>query len=250
MRWIVVAVLAMFLFLTASVVTFAKGKVTKETVISGNKKRTYYLFIPDSISSARPAPLIVLLHGSNRDGMSLVDKWKDIADKERIVLAGPNSINSSGWGMPEDGPEFLYDLVESLRAKYPINQLRLYLFGHSAGASFALEISLMESEYFAATAVHAGALPAEAYSFTDYSKRKIPLAIFVGDKDESFPLTVVLATTEMLKTGGFPVVLNEIPNHNHWYYDLAPEINRGAWEFLKNHELPNEPRYQQIRFKK
>ena len=37
----------------------------------------------------------------------------------------------------------------------------MYLFGHSAGAGQALYLSLLESEYFAATAVHAGALRTE-----------------------------------------------------------------------------------------
>ncbi len=48
--------------------------------------------------------------------------------------------------------------LKSLKTKYPINPRRVYLFGHSAGAIFALHMSLMESQYFAAAAVHAGAL--------------------------------------------------------------------------------------------
>ena len=49
---------------------------------------------------------------------------------------------------------------KTLKSKYPINPRRVYLFGHSAGASFALHMSLMESQYFAAAAIHAGALRA------------------------------------------------------------------------------------------
>jgi len=32
--------------------------------------------------------------------------------------------------------------------------------------------------------------------------------------------------------------------HDHWYYDLAPQINRDAWDFLKRHELNEDPRYE------
>jgi hypothetical protein len=32
--------------------------------------------------------------------------------------------------------------------------------------------------------------------------------------------------------------------HDHWYYNLAPEINRDAWDFLKRHELNENPRYE------
>jgi hypothetical protein len=47
---------------------------------------------------------------------------------------------------------------------------------------------------------------------------------------------------------GFAVQLTEMPNHDHWDYDLAPKINREAWEFLKKHELTEDPRYEQHQF--
>lgn len=229
---------------------YAEGKTTKETITSGNKQRTYYLFVPKDSGSAKTLPLIVLLHGSRRDGLSLVDKWKDLAEKEGILLAGPNSIDSSRWAWPDDGPGFLRDLIEDLKLKYPLSARRVYLFGHSAGASFALQMSLVESEYFAATAIHAGALSPEGYSMTQYAKRKIPMAIWVGDRDAFFPLALVRATRDALVSHGFSLELTEMPNHDHWYYDLAPKINRNAWDFLKKHELPSAPRYEQYEFQR
>jgi poly(3-hydroxybutyrate) depolymerase len=133
------------------------GKIVKQSIRSQGRNRTFYLFVPENISAAQPAPLIVLLHGSGRNGLSLVEKWKDIAAKEGIVLAGPDSTNSNTWSSKDDGPDFLRDLVESFKSKYPINSRRIYLFGHSAGAVYSLTLSMIESEYFAATAVHAGA---------------------------------------------------------------------------------------------
>lgn len=229
-------------------VTYGKGKVTKEIIASQDTKRSYYLFVPEKLSTSKPLPLIVLLHGSNRNGLSLVDKWKDLADKEEIVLAGPDAKDSSRWAAPQDGPDFLRDLVEDIKLKYPINGRRVYLFGHSAGAGFALQISLLQSEYFAATGVHAGALSPEGYSLTEYAKRKIPMAIWVGDRDPFFPLDVVRKTRDALISKGFSLQLTEMPNHDHWYYDLAPKINRDVWEFLKGHELSTDPHYQQFRF--
>ncbi|PYS77522.1 MAG: hypothetical protein DMF67_07020 [Acidobacteria bacterium] len=223
----------------------AADKISKETLDSHGKKRTYYLFVPGSVSAATPAPLVVLLHGSGRNGLSLVEKWKDLAGAEGFILAGPDASDPQGWRTPEDGPDFIRDLVEVLRAKYPVNARRVYLFGHSAGAVFALDLSMMESEYFAAAAVHAGAWRGEEeFSFIDYAKRQMPLAIFVGDRDQYFPLGSVKATEAALKGRGFPVELTIMKGHDHWYYDLAPEINRNAWAFLKRHELNEEPRYE------
>jgi poly(3-hydroxybutyrate) depolymerase len=223
---------------------FAKDDITKELTTSQGRTRVYYLYVPSTLKASTTAPLIVTLHGSNRTGVTLVEKWKDLAKKEGIILAGPDASNLRGWGSPQDGPDFLRDLVEELKAKYPVNPKRVYLFGHSAGASFALQISLMESEYFAGTAIHAGALMKDDAELMDMAKRKIPISIQVGDSDEYFPLKIVRATRDALKNAGFSVDLVEIPNHDHWYYDQASKFNQTAWEFLKKIELNAEPKYQ------
>jgi predicted esterase len=223
----------------------AADKITKESIESQGKKRTYYLMVPDSAKASASVPLIVLLHGSGRNGFSLMEKWNEIASREGFIIAGPDSRDSQGWQIPGDGPGFIHDLVETLRAKHPINPRRIYLFGHSSGAVFALNLSMMESEYFAATAVHAGSWrTGREFSAMDYAKRKTPLAIIVGDKDAFFPLQSVMSTETALKAGGFPIEVKVMKGHDHLYYNIAPQINRDAWDFLKRHELSEAPKYQ------
>jgi predicted esterase len=240
LRWIAIIPLGLLLTLSAQ----ASEKVLKDSFLSRGKSRTVYLFVPDSITSAQPAPLIVLLHGSGHNGLSLVDKWKDLASREGFIIAGPDSADPSVWSPTADGPDVLRDLVEQLKAKYPINQRRIYLFGHSGGAVYALTVSMLESEYFAATAVHAGAWrQTNEFKLIDVAQRKIPIAIWVGTIDPFFPLKAVHATRDALQAQGFPIEVNEMAGHDHWYYDLAPKINQNAWEFLKKYELPSEQRY-------
>ena len=69
----------------------------------------------------------------------------------------------------------------------------MYLFGRFAGAGQALRLSLLESEYFAPAAVHAGALGEGAGQYTERAQRKIPIAIFVGTSGQLFPLPMVRA---------------------------------------------------------
>ena len=226
----------------------ANDEITKGLITSKGITRAYYLYVPSTVKASSPAPLIVMLHGSGRVGISLVEKWKDLAKKEGFIIAGPDSLDTRVWSMPQDGPDYLRDLVEELKTKYPVNPRRVYLFGHSGGAIFALVMSLMESQYFAATAIHAGALPPEGRDLIDTAKRKIPIFIQVGDSDQSFPLKTVRATRDELNAKGFSVELTELPGHDHWYYDLAPKINRTAWDFLKKYELESDPVYRKFNF--
>jgi poly(3-hydroxybutyrate) depolymerase len=222
--------------------TSSKSKITKQTIEFGGKKRVYYLYLPDKVTSN--APLILTLHGSGRDGLSLVEKWKDIADREGFILAGPNANNSAEWSLTDDSANFLREIVEQLKTTYSIDPKRVFLFGHSAGAVYALILSMSQSEYFAATAVHAGSWRSdEELNYVAFAKRKIPIAIFVGDVDQYFPIDSVKKTEEWLKSNQFPVQVTVMKGHNHWYYDLAPGINRNAWAFLKQHSLNAEPKF-------
>jgi len=239
------ALLCLLIFFTPIALVQDKlGKIVKESIISNQKKRNYYLFVPATVKAS--TPLIVLLHGSGHNGLSLVEPWKDLATKEGFIIVGPDAASGGGWSAPRDGPDFLHDLVEALKSKYSINPRRIYLFGHSAGAVFALMMSTAESEYFAATAIHAGAFRTpDEYKTISNATRKIPLAIWVGTNDAFFPLADVRATRDAFQSKGFTIEVTEMPGHTHWYYDLAPSINQRAWEFLKKYELTSEPRYSQ-----
>lgn len=227
----------------------AKDQIVKNALVSEGEKRSHYLFAPDSVNQTKPAPLIVLLHGSGRNGRVLIEHWQKLAEQEGIVLAGPDSRNSAGWSIPEDGPRFLYDLIEELKSKQPVDPRRVYLFGHSAGAIFGLFMSALESEYVAAAAVSAGAVRKENYALLDGAERKTPVAMFVGTKDPLFPLAEVRRTRDAFTQRGFPVELTEVAGLDHNYYSRSAEINAKAWEFLKKQRLAEEPKYKAHQFK-
>ena len=224
-------------------VVHAAEKTSKHTVISNGAGRTYYLFVPDSAKD-KPAPLIILLHGSGRDGKILVDHWESLAKKEGIILAGPDATARAGWGMSEDGPPLLRDLLEAINEKQAVDLKRVYIFGHSAGAIHGLKIGILESEYFAAVAVHAGALEPQFGLYMKRAPRKIPIAIWVGTNDSFFPLAPVRATRDALNQQGFNAELTEITGHTHDYYGRSSWINKHVWDFLKDKHLDNDPQYQ------
>jgi hypothetical protein len=200
-----------------------------------------------SMFDSRASTYDIVTVGSGHNGLSLVGKWKDLAAKEGVIIVGPDSQDPSRWSTPVDGPDFLRDIVENVKSRYSIDPRRVYLFGHSGGAVFALYMSLLESQYFAAAAIHAGALRPND-PVIGQAKRKTPIAICVGSRDPLFPVASVRGTQDDLNKQGFAAELTVIPNHDHWYYDLAPKINADAWEFLKKHQLNEDPQYEQYRW--
>ena len=164
----------------------------------------------------------------------LIDGWQDRRGGQFVLRPI----------LPQDGPLLLRDLVDEIASKSPIDPRRVYLFGHSAGAVFTLQMACLESEYFAAAAAHAGSVDPAYHSLFDFATRKIPIAIFIGTKDAFFPLTSVRATAEALKSRGFPVTLTEMPGHTHDYYSKSKEINAQVWDLFSHTRLESDPKFR------
>lgn len=210
---------------------------SRESFEFAGLKRSYTLFVPSS-TAASPAPLLVLLHGSYGSGAGMVNWWTSIAEQEGIVLVGPEAREREVWQLRADGPQFIRALIDTVAAKHSIDRGRIYLFGSSGGAVYSLTLSMLESQLFAATAIHAGAWRApNEFRAARYAQRKIPIAIFIGDKDEYFPLFAVRKTQSALERAGHTVSVTVIPGHSHAYADVALEVNRSAWEFMKANRL-------------
>ncbi|MGP8175325.1 MAG: alpha/beta hydrolase family esterase [Terracidiphilus sp.] len=212
----------------------AREMATKNTFEFAGKSRTFYTFVP---VVEGPLPLVLLLHGSGRNGQVMIDAWAVLASKEHFIVAAPDAYDSSAWNIKADPPDFLHAVVDQVEAKHAVDRNRIYIFGHSAGAEYALLLAILDSHYFAAVAVHAGALQPDNYRLFTYAGRRMPIAIWVGDQDLLFPVEQVTATKKEFEANGFPIILSVIPNHDHNYYAISNEINAGAWDFLKKTQL-------------
>ena len=235
--------LASLLGLIVACVTVAHAADTsaarKEYFEYSGIKRTFYLFAPESAGSG-PAPLLVLLHGSGGEGRDMVAAWQQLAASEGFVVVGPDARDRKAWQIRADGPAYVHQLVDAVEARHPIDRQRLYLFGHSGGAVYALTLSMIESEFFAATVVHAGAWrTGREFIAVPYARRKIPIAIFIGDRDEYFPLQSARRTQSALQEAGHDARLIVMPGHTHDYWKVADEVNRAAWDFMKPIRLGN-----------
>jgi len=225
------------------------GQARRLSLVSAQRQREYYLLVPASVPDELPAPVLLLLHGSYSTPLDILPQWREVATGAGLILVAPKSSAVYGWRIHEDSPDFFRDLIDEVARQRPIDRRRIYLFGHSAGAVHALTLGILESQYFAAVAVHAGAFTQQSsFNVLPLARRKIPLWIAVGDQDEQFPLSAVRQTETALRSAGFPLTLAILSGHDHTYLaPLSGRINRDAWTFLESLSLADAPLYQSYR---
>jgi len=218
----------------------------EKTFDSHGMQRTYYEYAPASLSPDRAAPLFIVLHGSGGRGSYIIRPWLQIASQQGFMVAAPNSLDIMYWKLRDDSPTLFRDMVLAIAREHAIDTRRIYLFGQSGGAVYALTLSALESEFFAATAVHAGSWrESREFDALRFAKRKIPVAIFIGSRDQYFTVKSVKDTEAAFRRHGHPFLVTVIPRHDHDYLDVAEQINPSIWEFVQGVSLPDNPKFQE-----
>lgn len=218
------------------------AEIGQHTLTFDGRERIYFTLNPQT---AAAAPLLVLLHGSGGNGLYMARLWEAAAREAGIALVAPNSLRSDAWQLSADGPDFIHEVVLAAQMKTNVDPRRIYLFGQSGGAVYALNLAMLEAPYFAAVAVHAGSWRRpEEFQILPFAQRKIPVAMIVGDQDEFFTIASVRRTERALSAASMTVSVTIVPGQHHWYNaETAPEINRSAWDFLKEYALDGLPGY-------
>ncbi|HTT66709.1 MAG TPA: alpha,alpha-trehalase TreF [Gemmatimonadales bacterium] len=193
----------------------------------------YILFSP---LDEGPRPALLLLHGAGGEPGSMVDVWKDLARREGLTLIAP--VLPMAARFEPIAPQVFRCIVEDARRGVSIDRRRVYVFGHSMGGYLAYDAGMLESQYFAAIAVHAMYIADDYTWIVDRASRRTPVAIYAGELDQVVPLARVRRTRDLLSTRGFTVHYVELASHDHDYFVLSDAIDADAWAFLRRWELP------------
>lgn len=204
-----------------------KGGFDTFNVTMNGREYSYAIYPPVKKRVAKLTPVVVLLHGSQRTAYGILDMWRSLADKEKIVLIAPNAPKN-GWVDSPDVLELVKEMPAFAARHHNVDASRKYLFGHSAGGNLALKVAEKRPEAYAAVAVHAGSARISKVE----SAIKPPVLYIVGTQDEFYPLEGVKASAKTFVAAGYQVAFYEVQGHNHWYYDIAPYVNGWAWHFL------------------
>lgn len=139
-------------------------------------QRRYRIFVPPGVSAARPAPLLVLLHGCGQDAASFAAcaRVTTVARDARWVVLMPeqsvqaNSQRCWNWFRPDargaSEAALLMSMIDHVCRRYAIIGERVCALGLSAGGAMAMMLGLRYPERFAAVGSHSGAVPYSATS--------------------------------------------------------------------------------------
>ena len=211
------------------------GNFTRHAVRCDQRDMEYVVYVPPAAANG-PLPVLLLLHGAGDQAENFAQAWKSLAQKKQIVLIAPQ--------LPRDPtlephiPKILPCLVDDVRRQASLDSHRIYLFGYSMGGYLAYDGALLDSDYFAAAAIHAMGIADEYAPMVQRATRKIPIAISIGDRDQMVSGAQVRKTRDLLQKAGFHVEYKEIFDHSHNYYEMSDTINGDVWHFLEAYRLP------------
>ncbi len=203
----------------------------------------YAVYIPKNFDESKKYPLVVFLHGAmsnHRLGLRRAFGQGNIQGEDFIkpgfvpvetdlevtryfpvlkdidyIVAAPFARGTAGYqGIPEQD---VYEMIDDLKNRFPIDEDRLYLTGLSMGGGGTLWLGLTRPDVWAAIAPCCPAPPA---GMTDLACNalNIPVHLFIGDKD------FLYQTTQDWK-GLFEA------NHINYDYIEYPGIGHNSWEY-------------------
>lgn len=215
-----------------------KDKVDRLSIQYQNKSRNCYYQIPASVDPKTPIAAVVLVHNQDNYASQMTKYWHDYAAQQGFIIIAPESLTYAQWEGSTDGPPFFHACIDAVDKLHPIDRSRIFLFGQRGGGVYAMFLGLYDANYYGAIAVHGAVMDASTFHVMTGAPRKIPIGLWMGDRDPM--LTVDNAQNEQaaFKAGGFPFELHVLSFTAGGYEGVADEVNEQVWKFFQANPLP------------
>jgi predicted esterase len=185
------------------------------------------LHVPPGYDPARPAPLMVFLHGAGGDAGHALPAFADRADAAGAIVLAPSSRGPT-WDVILGGfgpdVEALDRLLAEVFARHAVDPGRVAVAGFSDGASYALSLGLANGGLF----THVVAF---SPGFVAPGRREGAPAVFVSHGVEDTVLPILNCSRRIvpaLERGGYRVVYREFPGG----HTVPAEIARDAFAWF------------------
>lgn len=115
------------------------------------RERDGIVLIPPGLDPAKPAPLIVGLHGAGGIASQMLDLLAPFAEARGIIVLAPESRGPT-WDVIRGGygPDvtFIDEALRRVFRMHPVDPARVAASGFSDGASYALSLGVINGELF------------------------------------------------------------------------------------------------------
>ena len=172
------------------------GLTTYHTIEIAGRSRSFLLHLPPAAAAGVPLPLVLMFHGYQGNGATLMaeSRMNDAADRAGYAVAYPdgsgrfkyawlswNAVSCCGVVAERhvDDIGFADAIVRRLVSAGRVNPDRVYAAGFSAGGMIALRLACTRARAYAAVADVAGAMPDTAC----VPARAVPTILFQGEDD-------------------------------------------------------------------
>lgn len=152
------------------------GRTTEARLVTPDgRTRRYRLYVPGSLGSGTPVPLLVALHGGlgTSSQFAANSGFDELAEANRFVVVYPDGIGNQPDGsgfqtwnggfccgpavtQQVDDVGFVGRLITTVAAQWPIDPARVYAAGHSNGGILAYRLACELGGRIAAIGVQAG----------------------------------------------------------------------------------------------
>lgn len=168
----------------------------------------YRVVVPGAAEYGSPLPVVVILHGMGGSGQTYLDLagWSDQAIDGAFLAVAPDALpmrpglesnvafNPRIWNSGQHGDryprsriddlEFFDAMLADVARRWPVDQRRIYVVGHSNGGSMAFRLGARRADRIAAIGVVAG----HCWIDDPRPKRPVPTLWMVGTRDPLMPL--------------------------------------------------------------
>lgn len=177
---------------------------------SDKYSRDWFVYVPSSVDTSKPAPLVFVFHGAGGSGDEIADRsgWATVAEQKGLILVCPtgsltttvrkvsditttelmramwNTVDSATETRPND-LAFVRYLYDWMKAHYKIDESRVFASGQSSGGMMTWACAMYLPEIFTAVAPISASGTMGAVN-EKASASMVPIFAFIGELDGSF----------------------------------------------------------------
>jgi poly(3-hydroxybutyrate) depolymerase len=202
----------------------------------------YHLYVPSGYTGGRPLPLIIALHGrgGNEDLFftTTLNVLPALAEERGYLVVAPLGYRVDGRfgaGTTEDAgvkrkralsEADVMNVLDLVRKQYRVDDDRIYLLGHSMGASGAWYLGAKYPDRWAALACFSGSGTPE----TEQQMKDVPQFVVHGDLDANVSVSSSRAMVAEMKRLGVVHKYIEVRGGDHGSV-VEPNL-AGAFDFF------------------